>query len=64
MFFNGHFRNNAYNSKKKYNEIQLTKKKMNFDNRKIKDHPPFPGSDLQKCLTISRLSCSNILFVL
>ena len=28
---------------KKYNEIQLTKNKMNLNNRKMTNHPPSPG---------------------
>ena len=31
-----------YNIWKRYNEIQLTKNKMNLNNRKIKNHPPSP----------------------
>ena len=27
---------------KKYNEIQLTKNKMDLNNRKMTNHPPFP----------------------
>ena len=28
----------------KYKEIQLTKNKMDLNNRKIRDHPPLAGS--------------------
>ena len=31
-----------YKKWKKYNEIQLTKNKMDLKNRKIKNHPPSP----------------------
>ena len=31
-----------YKKWKKYNEIQLTKNKMDLNNRKMKDHPPSP----------------------
>ena len=31
-----------YKKWKKYNEIQLTKNKMDLNNRKMKNHPPSP----------------------
>ena len=31
----------------KYNEIQLTKNKMNFNNRKIKNNPPSPAFNIR-----------------
>ena len=31
-----------YKKWKKYNEIQLTKNKMNLNNRKMTNHPPSP----------------------
>ena len=33
----------CYKKWKKYNEIQLTKNKMDFSNRKMTNHPPSPG---------------------
>ena len=32
-----------YKKWKKQNEIQLTKNKMDLNNLKITNHPPFPG---------------------
>ena len=34
-----------YNILKKYNEIQLTKNKMNLNNRKMTNHPPSPETE-------------------
>ena len=31
-----------YKKWKKYNEIQLTRNKMDLNNRKMTKHPPFP----------------------
>ena len=33
-----------YKKWKKYNEIQLTKNKMDLNNRKMTNHPPSPGT--------------------
>ena len=33
-----------YKKYKKYNEIQLTKNKMDLNIRKIINHPPYPGN--------------------
>ena len=30
----------------KYNEIQLTKNKMGFNNRNMKNHPPSPHEEI------------------
>ena len=35
-----------YKKWKKYNEIQLTKNKMNLNIRKMTNHPPSPVSNL------------------
>ena len=32
-----------YKKLKKYNEIQSIKNKMDFNNRKMENHPPSPG---------------------
>ena len=32
-----------YKKWKKYNEFQLTKNKMDLNNRKMTNHPPSPG---------------------
>ena len=38
-----------YKIQKKFNEIQLTKNKMDLNNRKMKNHPPSPeGAYLYK----------------
>ena len=34
-----------YKKWKKYNEFQLTKNKMDLNNRKMTNHPPSPGMD-------------------
>ena len=34
-----------YKKWKKYNEIQLTKNKMDLNNRKMTNHPPSPYKD-------------------
>ena len=34
-----------YKKWKKYNEIQLTKNKMDLNNRKMTNHPPSPGTN-------------------
>ena len=33
-----------YKKLKKYNEIQLTKNKMDLNTRKMTNHPPSPGN--------------------
>ena len=35
-----------YKIRNKYNEIQLTKNKMDLNNRKMTNHPPFPVRSL------------------
>ena len=41
-----------YKKCKKYNEIQLTKNKMDLNIRKITNHPPSPGQIIE-CKFIS-----------
>ena len=36
-----------YKKWKKYNEIQLTKNKMDLNNRKMTNHPPSPVPHIQ-----------------
>ena len=38
--------------KKKYNEIQLTKNKMDLNNRKITNHPPSPDQIYESLVAI------------
>ena len=42
-----------------YNEIQLTKNKMDLNNRKVKNHPPSPVPDLlnvyERCTSCSQV---------
>ena len=38
-----------YKKWKKYNEIQLTKNKMDLNNRKMTNHPPSPDNKHHKC---------------
>ena len=38
----------VYKKWKKYNEIQLTKNKMDLNIRKMTNHPPSPDEDIGK----------------
>ena len=39
-----------YKKWKKYNEIQMTKNKMDLNIRKMTNHPPSPGTSIQPIL--------------
>ena len=47
-----------YKKWKKYNEIQLTKNKMDLNNRKISNHPPSPACKYKAEITIQ--SSTNV----
>ena len=50
-----------YKKWKKYNEIQLTKTKMDLNIRKITNHPPSPeGYVLYKCTTYTAVALGTI----
>ena len=63
-----------YKKQKKYNEIQLPKNKMDFSNKKIKNHPTFPvpgeliiqASEIKngnrKCGTNARLLSQTLMY--
>ena len=45
-----------YKKRKKYNEIQLTKNKMDLNIRKMTNHPPSPGfTDKTNLMILHRL---------
>ena len=46
-----------YKKWKKYNEIQLTKNKMDLNNRKVTNHPPYPEELINLFLHLPSMNC-------
>ena len=44
-----------YKKCKKYNEVQLTKNKMDLNNRKMKNHPPSHVKLLEKLTSLEEV---------
>ena len=49
-----------YKKWKKYNEFQLTKNKMDLNNRKMTNHPPSPFKEMQRKLFAYKIGFSEV----